>query len=492
MVALNGSSNYVHNAYETRLFINGEYVSSNSPERITCLSPLDDTVVTDDVHVAGQQDVDAAVAAARAALKSWREVHPMRRSALLHKLADLVEAHVDELARLESLCTGKSVAAFKSFEIPLAANTCRYYAGWCDKLEGESFPPDGGFMKVIRHEPLGVCAAVNAFNGPTVMVLFKAAPAIAAGNAVVMKASEKSPLSTIYFGKIFNEAGFPPGVFNVVNGAGATGSLLASHMDIDKISFTGSVSTGKRIAEAAAKSNLKRVTLELGGKSPSIVFPDANLDVAVQWCTTGITVNCGQACIASSRVYVHEDVKEQFVNRMKTAFEGLYGDFGDPNKETTSNSPLVDKMQFERVMQFIKAGKSEATLMTGGDALFEKGTWVKPTIFMDSQPDASIYKQEIFGPIVVINSFKDEDEVIDRANDTVFGLSGAVFSQDINRAMRVAGRIHSGTVGVNCCTMVDYTVPFGGYKQSGAGRELGKYGIKAYTEPKTIFINLTY
>lgn len=243
------------------------------------------------------------------------------------------------------------------------------YAGWCDKLEGESLPADNGFLRIVRRTPIGVCAAINAFNGPLVMVAFKGAPCLAAGNTMIMKASEKTPLSTLFFGKIANQAGLPPGVFNLLSGGGSTGALLASHMNIRKISFTGSEATGKKIAQAAAASNLKRVTLELGGKSPSIVFPDANLDVAVEWCVRGITTNSGQACIASSRVYVHSSIRGQFIERMKAAFEALEPVFGDPKAETTQIGPLVDKFQFDRVSGFIAAGKKEATLVTGGEPL---------------------------------------------------------------------------------------------------------------------------
>ncbi|OAL38851.1 hypothetical protein AYO20_02057 [Fonsecaea nubica] len=484
--------------FETRLFINGKFVEAKSTNRISIYSANDNSLVSSDVHVAGQADVDDAVAAARAAFSSWASTPPIQRCKLLLHLADLIEENAEELGRLEALCSGKPMSQTRQFEVPLAANVFRYYAGWCDKLEGESWPADNGFMKVVRREPLGVCAAVNAFNGPLVMIAFKGAPCLAAGNTMVMKSSEKTPLSTIFFGKLLQQAQIPPGVFNLLSGAGETGALLASHTDVDKISFTGSVNTGKKIAVAAASSNLKRVTLELGGKSPSIVFPDANLDVATQWCVQGIVGNSGQACIASSRVYVHKDIKETFVQCLKTAFEQTHAAFGkDPHSDSTHIGPLVDKSQFEKVAQYVEAGKAEATLITGGEALYDqdmsltdspKGCWMTPTIFLDPGPDAKIYREEIFGPVVVVSDFSSEEDVVNRANATTFGLSGAVFTQDVNRAMRVASQITSGTVCVNCCTMVDYTVPFGGLKQSGWGRELGKAGIQAYTELKTIFI----
>ncbi|KAL4861473.1 hypothetical protein BDV12DRAFT_203983 [Aspergillus spectabilis] len=465
---------------ETRLFIDGK------------LLPTNNTVITDNVHVALEEDVNAAVAAARAAFPKWAATAPTERAKILWKFADLIEQHADELANLEALCNGKPPAIFKSFEVSFAAGVYRYYAGWCDKIDGQSFPADNGFLKIVRREPIGVCAAINAFNGPLVMCGFKGAPCLAAGNTIIIKASEKSPLSSLYLGNLANQAGIPPGVINFISGAGETGALLAGHMGIDKISFTGSTATGKKITKKAVESNLKRVSLELGGKSPSIVFPDANLDVAVQWCTQGIIGNSGQACIASSRVYIHDSIREVFIDRLKAAFEAAKAGFGDPFAETTSLPPLIDKTQFDRVSEFLENGKVQSTLVTGGCPLFSEGCWIAPTIFVDPEAEARVYKEEIFGPVVVVSSFKDEEEVLARANATDFGLSGAVFSQDVNRALRVAGQIRSGTVCVNCCTMVDITVPFGGYKQSGWGRELGKAGIESYTETKTIFVNMTY
>ncbi|KIX06699.1 uncharacterized protein Z518_04675 [Rhinocladiella mackenziei CBS 650.93] len=475
--------------FETRLFINGEYVDAKTQSRLTCYNPIDNSVVTSDVHVALKDDVNDAVVAARRAFPGWAAASAVTKSKAMLRVADLIEEHAEAFARLESICSGKPFVSTTGYEAAMAANTFRYYAGFTDKLEGESFPPDNGFMRVVQREPIGVCAAINAFNGPLIMLANKSAPCLAAGNTIIIKASEKTPLSTLFFGKLANEAGFPAGTVNLICGGAETGALLASHMDIDKISFTGSGTTGKKIAQAAAASNLKRVTLELGGKSPSIIFPDAHMDVAVNWCVQGITANTGQACIASSRVYVHRDIKQQFIDRIRTVFEGLHMAMGkDVFDQGTQIGPLVDKAHFDRVSSFVAHGKQEATLVTGGQALYDQGCWFTPTLFIDPYPDAKIYKEEIFGPVVVVSEFEDERDVIQRANNTTFGLSGAVFSQDINRALRVASQIRSGTVCVNCCTMIDYTVPFGGMKQSGWGRELGKDGILAYTEPKTMFI----
>ena len=474
--------------FETRLFINNEFVDASSKERLTVQSPFDGSTVTDNLHCGSAEDVDAAVAAARKAFKPWTAMRPQSRSALLLKFADLIERDLEKVAALESMCGGTAYSFMKSIHVPFCIRTFRYYAGWCDKMEGESFPADNGYLRIVRHEPLGVCAAIIAFNGPAIMFAMKAAPALATGNCLVIKPSEKSPLSTLYLAQLASEAGFPPGVINVVNGTGGVGAAMAGHMDINKLSFTGSVAVARKIASLAAASNFKKVTFELGGKSPSIIFPDANLDVATAWCTRSITDSSGQACVASSRVYVHEDIREVFLARFKESFEKIHNSYGDPFDETKTNGPIVDRAQHERVLDLVESGKKQATLITGGEKMLESGCFVQPTIFFDSTSDARVYKEEIFGPVVVVNSFTEEDEVIAKANDTEYGLSGAVFTQDINRALRVAAQINSGTVGVNCCGMIDPQVPFGGFKQSGIGRELGKYGWLDYTETKTVYV----
>ena len=472
--------------FETRLFINNEFVDAQSKERLTIRNPFDDSIVTEDLHSAGEADVDAAVAAARAAFKPWAAWTPQDRSALLLRYADLMERDLVKIAELESLCSGTALSYEKSIHVPFCIKTFRYYAGWCDKLEGESFPAERGYLRIVSHEPLGVCAAIVAFNGPAIMFAMKAAPALATGNCMVMKGSEKSPLSMLYLAQLAKEAGFPPGVLNIVNGSGLTGAAMASHMDINKISFTGSVAVARKIAALASASNFKKVTFELGGKSPTIIFPDANLDIATAWCVRSITDSSGQACVASSRIYVHEEIKDKFLGRMKEKFESIHTTYGNPFDEQKTNGPLVDRAQHGRVLQFLESGKKEATLLTGGSEMLSPGCFVQPTIFVDTRPDARVYKEEIFGPVLVVNGFADEGDVLTRANDTEYGLSGAVFSQDINRAMRVAAQIRAGTVGINCTGMIDPQVPFGGYKQSGYGRELGKYALQAYTETKTI------
>ncbi|PSN69943.1 aldehyde dehydrogenase [Corynespora cassiicola Philippines] len=475
---------------ETRLFINGQFVEAKSSARFSCYNPKDNSLVADNLPEAGEEDVNAAVAAARAAFPGWAATSPTQRQAILLKFADLIEAHAKELAEAEVLTNGKPFTMISTFEVGIGVKMLRHDAGYCDKLHGESVPPDSetGMLRIVTNEPLGVCAGICPFNVPLAMAMAKASPAMAAGNTIVLKPSEKTPLGTLILARLTAEAGLPPGVFNVVLGAGATGALLASHMDVNKISFTGSSPVGKKIAAAAANSNLKRVSLELGGKSAAIVFPDANLDVAVQWCTAGITTATGQGCICTSRVYVHKSIKDEFLLRYKEAMKGVEALAGDPALATTGFGPLVDKKQFDRVMGYIDIGKKEASLLQGGEQIGPEGCFVQPTIFVDPQPDARILTEEIFGPVVVVSEFEDEADVIARANDSKFGLSGAVYSQDINRALRVASKIQSGTMCVNCSLQGDPEVPFGGFKESGWGREYGKNGILSFTEPKTTFV----
>ncbi|KAJ5057395.1 aldehyde dehydrogenase domain-containing protein, partial [Bipolaris maydis] len=481
-----------------KLFINNQYVAAKSSERLKLYNPTDDSLVTDDVHVAGPDDVNAAVAAARAAFPGWAATPPGERAIILNKFADLIDSNAETIGALHTKCSGQIKLLASNFELKVASKCFRYYAGWCDKLFGEVVPSVDGIMSIITHEPLGVCAAICAFNAPMQVLSAKTAPALAAGNTVIVKPSEKSPLGALFVGRLAKEAGFPDGVFNVVTGGGPTGALLASHMDINKVSFTGSSATGRKIAQMAAQSNLKRVQLELGGKSPAIIFPDADLATAIEWCIRGFTTISGQACITTSRLYVHKSIREQFLGGLQEGLKQMETTMGDPSKDNVYFGPLVDKIQLERVTGYLKSGKQEATLLYG--AKYSFGCFVRPTIFVDSKPDAKVYKEEIFGPVTVVNDFEDEEEVIRRANDTEFGLSGAVFSQDITRALRalhhcaipprVASKIHSGTVCVNCTMMNQVEAPFGGVKSSGWGRENGKDGILAFTEPKTTFVKL--
>lgn len=410
------------------------------------------------------------------------------------KFASLLEQHGKTLAELTRITLGAPYASFGAFETGMAAEVFRYNAGWIDKFAGESYPQEDGFLKIVRNEPLGVTAGIVPWNGPLGTSGLKAAPALATGNCFILKPSEKTPFAALALGPLIVEAGFPPGVFQVLSGDGSTGALIASHMRIRKVSFTGSIATGKRIQEAAAKSNLKRVTLELGGKSPAVVFDDANLDNATTWCANALTANTGQVCFAATRVYVQEGIYDKFVAGYKQKLQEKAKTIGDPDKQETMLGPLVDKAQFERVSGFIERGQSQkqGTLLTGGGRVGDSGYFIEPTVFENVAHDAEIITQEIFGPVSVLNSFKTEEEIMDKANNTNFGLMAGVFTQDINKALRVASEFDSGMVGVNCVSLMMLNTPFGGTKESGLGRECGIHALRAFTDPKTIMINLTY
>jgi aldehyde dehydrogenase (NAD+) len=470
-----------------------KYVSSKNSKKLELYNPIDGSLVANDVDLAGEEDVDAAVAAAEKAFPAWKKVIPQVRRDIMNKFAELMEKHIVELAELSRITLGAPYITIGQRETSMAIETFKYFAGWIDKFAGESFPQEDGFLKIVRNEPLGVVAGVIPWNGPMAVAANKAAPALATGNCFILKPSEKTPFSALALGPLIIEAGFPPGVFQILSGDGVTGALLSSHMRIRKISFTGSIPTGKRIQEAAAKSNLKRVTLELGGKSPAVVFDDANLANAIQWTARALTTNTGQVCFAATRVYVQEGIYDKFVEGYKEALLEHAKNIGDPENESTSMGPLVDKAQFDRVSGFIERGKNgQGTLLTGGSRVGDEGYYIQPTVFTNVHPDAEIVRQEIFGPVSVLNSFKTEEEIIKTANDSNYGLMAGVFTQDINRALRVASEFDSGMVGINCVSLNFKNVPFGGTKESGLGRENGSAALKSFTEQKTVMINLTY
>jgi aldehyde dehydrogenase (NAD+) len=311
-------------------------------------------------------------------------------------------------------------------EVPWVADVIRYYAGWADKLEGEYLPDDDGFVKIVRHEPIGVCGGITPWNGPLMVLVMKVAPALAVGNTFVLKPPEKSPLSSLFAASLLAKAGFPPGVFNLVTGDGSTGALISCHMDVDMISFTGSVDTGRKIAAAANASNMKRVTLELGGKSPAIIFPDADLQTAIKWASIGVTLNAGQVCVAPSRIYVHDSIADQLIQGVRAEYDRLGSTLGlDPQQYGTSFGPVIDKSQYESVHKYIEQGKKDAMLVTGGYRYEKGGNYIPPTLFTDPDPQSSIYRDEIFGPVLCIRRFTDEEEVIKLANDSLYGLAGA-------------------------------------------------------------------
>ncbi|KAF2815735.1 aldehyde dehydrogenase [Mytilinidion resinicola] len=476
-----------------QLFINNEFVDSKNSKKLSLYNPKDGSLIADDVALAGEEDVDIAVAGAENAAKGWKKLAPTERRNIMYKFADLIEKHGKDIAALSRISLGAPYGAFGAFEIGLCAEAFRYNAGWIDKFGGESWPQEDGFLKIVRNEPLGVTAGIVPWNGPVGTIGLKVAPALATGNTFILKPSEKTPFSSAALGTLIKEAGFPPGVFQILTGDGSTGALIASHMRIRKVSFTGSISTGKKIQEMAAKSNLKRVTLELGGKSPAVVFDDANLENAVTWCANAITANTGQVCFAASRVYVQEGIYEKFIAGYKAAMEAKAKEVGDPEAEGTNIGPLVDKAQFERVTGFIERGqKGQGTLLVGGKRIGTSGFYLEPTVFTDVDIKSEIHTEEIFGPVSVVRSFKTEEEIMELSNNTNFGLMAGVFTQDINKALRVASDFESGMVGVNCVSMMFMCAPFGGVKESGVGRECGIHALRAFTETKTIMVNMNY
>jgi aldehyde dehydrogenase (NAD+) len=406
----------------------------------------------------------------------------------MNRLADLIETHADELARLESLDNGKPYTIAKAVDVAATVGCFRYFAGWSDKIHGKTIPVDGDYFCYTRHEPVGVVGQIIPWNFPMLMLAWKLAPALATGNTVVMKPAEQTPLSALRIGELIVEAGFPEGVVNLLPGFGPTaGAAIANHMDVDKVAFTGSTEVGHLIMEAAAKSNLKRVTLELGGKSPNIVFADTDLDEAVEGAHFGLFFNHGQCCCAGSRVFVEEKIYDQFVEKSGARAEKRT--VGDPFDPKTEQGPQVDSAQFDKVMDYIGSGRKEgAKLVCGGERVGDKGYFIQPTVFADVADDMKIAKEEIFGPVMSIIPFKSVDEVVQRANRTEYGLAAAVWTRDIKKAHGIADSVRAGTVWVNCYNVLDPRSPFGGFKQSGIGRELGEYGLQQYTEVKSVIM----
>ncbi|KAK7953545.1 hypothetical protein PG996_014438 [Apiospora saccharicola] len=471
------------------LFIKNEFVPGVEGKTFETINPHDEKPIVA-VSEGTAADIDIAVRAARQALDGpWKSLPTADRGKLLLKLADLFERDVNILANIEALDNGKSVA-MAAFDVMGAAATLRYYGGWADKVFGQTIDIDEYSHTYTRHEPIGVCGQIIPWNFPLLMLTWKIGPALATGNTVVLKPAEQTPLSALYAAKLVVEAGFPPGVVNIVNGLGrVAGAAIASHMDIDKVAFTGSTAVGRQVMVAAAQSNLKKVTLELGGKSPNIVFPDANLDNALSWVNFGIYYNHGQACCSGSRILVHQDIYEEFLRRFKERAE--LNKVGDPFAQDTFQGPQVSQVQFDRIMGYIEQGKAAgAKLVTGGQRLGETGFYIQPTIFSDVNQDMSIVQEEIFGPVCTVQSFKDEDEAIRLANDTSYGLASAVHTTNLNTATRVTNKLKAGTVWVNSYNLTHQQVPFGGYKQSGNGRELGAYALENYTQVKAVRVYL--
>ena len=473
-----------------RLFIDGRFVESLSGKSFDSINPATEEVLTS-VSEGDRADIDAAVAAARAAFETgpWPRMRPRDRGRLLLKLADLISANAEELARLETLDNGKPIAETLNVDIPQAAEVFAYYAGWADKIHGETIPATNDHFTYTLREPHGVCGQIIPWNFPLLMAAWKLAPALACGNTVVLKPAEQTPLTALRLAELGAEAGFPPGVVNVVPGYGPTaGAALAAHPGVDKIAFTGSTEVGRLIQKAAA-GNLKSVSLELGGKSPNIVFADADIDAAVQGAIRGIFFNQGEVCCAGSRLFVEEAAHDHFVEAL-AGFAGALKQ-GDPLDASTQGGAQVSDEQFEKILGYIESGvQAGATLLTGGARQGEKGYFIQPTVFTGVDKNAAIAREEIFGPVVSTFTFKGIDEAIAEGNDSNYGLAAAVWTRDIKKAHRVAQALRAGTVWVNTYTAFDTAVPFGGYKESGTGRELGVQALDLYTQTKSVWIAL--
>ncbi|KAI8637418.1 aldehyde dehydrogenase domain-containing protein [Parasitella parasitica] len=473
---------------QTGLFINNEFVKGSNT--IETINPSTGKTITE-VQAAEKKDVDAAVKAASDAFHGpWSKMTPSQRAALMFKLADLIDRDNEVLSQVETLDNGKGITFSRNFDVKQIAITLRYFAGYADKIHGKVIDTNGA-LSYTRHEPIGVCGAIIPWNFPLMMLGWKLGPALATGNTVVVKTSEMTPLSALKVCELVVEAGFPPGVINIISGYGAiAGDALARHQNVAKIAFTGSTAVGRHIMKAASESNLKKVTLELGGKSPNIIFDDADLDQAVRWAHKGIFFNHGQCCCAGSRIYVQENIKDEFLKKFKEYTSQTK--LGNPHDDDTFQGPQVSQTQFDRIMGYIEAGTKEgATCYMGGKRWGNEGYFIEPTVFTDVKEDMTIVKEEIFGPVVTVSTFKDVDDVLKMALDTEYGLAAAVFTKDTARAIDVSNRLQAGTVWVNCYNELDYNTPFGGFRQSGIGRENGEYALDNYIQVKTVKINVS-
>ncbi len=475
-----------------QLFINGEWRDAAGGQTIEVVNPATEEVIAE-VASAEQADVDAAVAAARAALDGpWAKLSARERGRLVWRIGEKLMERADDIARLETLHNGKPIFESRQIEVPAAAECFQYYAGWADKIHGETVPVKGNFLTYTLREPVGVVAAIVPWNFPLLLTSWKVAPALACGNTVIIKPASQTPLTALALAEIAHEVGLPPGVLNVVTGPGSqVGQMIVEHPGIDKVAFTGDTSTGKGIMRGSAET-LKRITLELGGKSPNIVFPDADLDAAIRGATSGIFYGKGEVCAAGSRLLVDTSIKHEFIEKVAARAKKMAP--GDPMDPRTRLGAISSRKQLETDLWYIETAKKEgATLLAGGgraDIGTGKGYFLQPTVFDDVTPGMTIAREEIFGPVLATIEFADVDEAIARANDSNYGLAAAVWTKDIKKAHYVARKLQAGTVWINTYNVYDTAAPFGGYKHSGFGREMSMHALEHYTQVKSVWVDL--